>query len=147
MRLSKGMQIQQNWLFLMKFIMAPAQVLLFEKDPEMREQLRLRYPQFTCHEDCLNLIQTMHDEQVEHLDCIFSGLPFYNFPQSVREQLLEQIVGALRENGWFIAFQYSKQMLEQFKVHFVIEHIHYVPWNFPPAFVYVCRKKRKRGSM
>ncbi|WP_442600802.1 class I SAM-dependent methyltransferase [Paenibacillus sp. KN14-4R] len=192
MKLNAMSRVQQKWLFLMKFILAPAQigsvtpsskylaqkmvdcvpwnevtriaelgagtgaitkyihtatweeisVLLFEKDAEMRSELERQYPDFRCYEDCRELIKVMHKEQIDQLDCIFSGLPFFNFPQVMRDQILEQIVGSLRDDGWFIAFQYSKQMQQQLMKHFEIEMIHYVLWNLPPAFIYVCRKRR-----
>lgn len=55
---------------------------------------------------------------------------------------MDQILSSLKEDGLFIAFQYSKQMKKQLEQHFVIERICFVPRNLPPAFVYVCRKKR-----
>jgi phospholipid N-methyltransferase len=78
---------------------------------------------------------------IEHLDCVVSGLPFFNFPQAIRNQLLEQITLSLKPNGSFIAFQYSLQMNKQFSQHFVVDKIKFVGLNFPPAFVYVCRKR------
>jgi phospholipid N-methyltransferase len=32
-------------------------------------------------------------------------------------------------------------MRRQLERQFDIEHIHFVPFNVPPAFVYVCRKR------
>lgn len=117
-------------------------VMLFEKDPFLRKRLRAAYPGYACHADCLRLELALHNDNSGPLDCILSGLPFFNFPQSVRDLLLGQIVSSLKEEGLFIAFQYSKQMKKQLEQHFVIEQICFVPRNLPPAFVYVCRKKR-----
>ena len=116
-------------------------VLLFEADSYMRRELSSQYPDFSCYKDACQLQSAMHNERIEQLDCIISGLPFAAFPQAMRDKLMEQITISLKENGVFIAFQYSLQMKKQLSTHFDIETIKFVPFNVPPAFVYVCRKK------
>ncbi|MFD1175141.1 class I SAM-dependent methyltransferase [Paenibacillus puldeungensis] len=118
-------------------------VILFEKDAYLRRRLSARYPDYACYADCLLLEDSLEQEGIEQLDCMISGLPFFNFHQKVRDQLIEQIVASLKEDGLFIAFQYSQQMKRQLMEHFEIEAIRFVPLNIPPAFVYICRKKRK----
>lgn len=118
-----------------------ANVLLFEKDALLRNQLQRRFPTYACYADACKLGEALENEQIGHLDCILSGLPYFNFPQQLRDQLMEQIVNTLKPGGLFIAFQYSQQMKKQLSSLFDIEHVHYVPWNIPPAFVYVCRKR------
>ena len=85
----------------------------------------------------------MLNEKIEQIDCILSGLPFFNFSQLIRDKLIEQIIMSLKPGGLFIAFQYSQQMKKQLSQHFDIEEILFVPMNVPPAFVYICRKKKK----
>ncbi|WP_342566442.1 methyltransferase domain-containing protein [Paenibacillus sp. FSL R7-0345] len=118
-----------------------ANVFLFEMDHVMRRKLRLNYPGFSCHSNATRLVDTINQKNVIYLDCIFSGLPFFNFERELRDALLDQIVHALKPGGMFIAFQYSLQMKKQLSEHFIIENIQLVPLNLPPAFVYVCRKK------
>lgn len=118
-----------------------ANVMLFEKDPSLRDKLMSRFPAYTCYADACKLREALQNERIEHLDCILSGLPFFNFPQKLRDQLMDQTVTSLKPGGLFIAFQYSQQMKNQLRTLFDIEQIHYVPWNIPPAFVYVCRKR------
>ncbi|MBW7454364.1 class I SAM-dependent methyltransferase [Paenibacillus sepulcri] len=116
-------------------------VLLFEQDTRLRHKLQNQYPAFSCYEDCRELEAALRSENIKQLDCILSGLPFFNFPQEVRDRLVGQIVASLRPGGLFIAFQYSQQMKKQLSEHFEIEQIKFVPLNIPPAFVYICRKK------
>ncbi|MGR6761519.1 class I SAM-dependent methyltransferase [Paenibacillus sp. T2-29] len=116
-------------------------VLLFEKDPTMQQSLKRRFPNYLCYSDSRELQLAMKNAQIEQLDCIISGLPFFNFPQAIRDQIVEQIHLSLRDGGMFVAFQYSKQMKQQLGEWFDIEEIKFVPMNVPPAFVYVCRKK------
>lgn len=119
-------------------------VLLFEKDPYLQQALERQYPQFACYSDGRDLSFAMRQESIVQLDAIISGLPFFNFPQAIRDQLMNQIVASLKTGGLFIAFQYSLQMKSQLIEHFDIEAVHWVPLNLPPAFVYVCRKKGVR---
>lgn len=115
-------------------------VVLFEKDPGLLNKLEARFPEYACHTDACKLREALDQENIDQLDCIISGLPFFNFPQPMRDLLLDQIVSSLRPGGLFIAFQYSQQMKMQLFRHFHIRHVHFVLLNVPPAFVYVCEK-------
>lgn len=120
-------------------------VLLFEKDPHMLKALKIEFPNYSCYQNTTELQAVVYEEGIEQLDCIISGLPFFNFPQTLRDKLIEQITATLKDNGLFIAFQYSQQMKKQLSFHFHLEEIKFVPLNVPPAFVYVCRKKEQRS--
>ncbi|WP_405152581.1 class I SAM-dependent methyltransferase [Paenibacillus sp. FSL K6-0108] len=117
------------------------QVLLFEMNERMRNNLKTEYPTFPCYPDASRLVESMKKEGVQQLDYIFSGLPFFNFESDLRHTLVDQIHKALKPGGLFIAFQYSLQMKKTLSEHFIIEKVDFVPLNIPPAFVYVCRKK------
>jgi phospholipid N-methyltransferase len=110
-------------------------------DDKMRNNLNAGFPKFSIYPNACLLTSVMKREHIGHLDCIISGLPFFNFNKELRETLLEQIAAALKPGGYFIAFQYSLQMKKRLSESFIIERIGFVPLNFPPAFVYVCRKK------
>ncbi|MNO47751.1 tRNA (cmo5U34)-methyltransferase [compost metagenome] len=116
-------------------------VLLFEMDETMRNNLKTEYPDFSCHPNAARLVEAMADANIRQLDCIFSGLPFFNFERELRDTLVEQIYQSLKPGGLFIAFQYSLQMKKQLSEYFIIDTIIFVPFNIPPAFVYVCRKR------
>ncbi|NOU74352.1 phospholipid methyltransferase [Paenibacillus sp. LMG 31458] len=118
-----------------------AKVLLFEKDQQLRSQLSARFRDFACYADACSMQPALRREGIDGLNCILSGLPFFNFPPALREQLMHQIETTLKPGGLFIAFQYSQQMRKQLSQRFEIEHVHFVPLNVPPAFVYVCRKR------
>lgn len=118
-----------------------AKVFLFEQDQIMRELLASNYPDFLCYPSAEEILPVICQHGVTHLDCILSGLPFFNFPQTMRDQILGQIEASLAPGGWFIAFQYSLQMKKQLSSRFEIEDIKFVLLNLPPAFVYVCRAK------
>lgn len=116
-------------------------VFLFEKDEVMKNILQKEYPDFMCHTNALTLKRTIVEEGLTGLDCVISGLPFFNFPKEMRAALIHQVLEALRPGGYFIAFQYSLQMRKELSDVFQIEKIDFVPINIPPAFVYICRKR------
>lgn len=117
-----------------------ATVLLFEKDGEMNGNLQNEFPDYLCYQNAVELLKIMDHHCIKQLDCVISGLPFFNFSKELRERLLNQVIDSLKPGGYFIAFQYSLQMKNLLSRTFHIEKIHYVPLNFPPAFVYVCKK-------
>jgi phospholipid N-methyltransferase len=121
-------------------------VFLFEKDSALNNRLEDQYPEYFCSSDSIQLEAAIHSQGVKQLDCVISGLPFANFPQNIRDAIMEQVLRSLKPGGWFVAFQYSLQMKKQLERHFHIIDIHLVMWNVPPAFVYVCRKKEGNGQ-
>lgn len=122
------------------YVSKKATVLLFEKDEEMNGNLQNEFPDYLCYQNAAELLKIMDHHRMKKLDCIISGLPFFNFSKELRERLLNQAIDSLKPGGYFIAFQYSLQMKNLLSRTFHIEKIHYVPLNFPPAFVYVCKK-------
>ncbi|WP_020617444.1 class I SAM-dependent methyltransferase [Paenibacillus daejeonensis] len=120
-------------------------VMLFEKDEDMRVRLQHEFPHFLCEGNAMKLVYHLNRNNIYSVDCIFSGLPFFNFSTAIRMHLIKQIHESLKPGGTFITFQYSLQMRKLLSNFFEIERISLVLLNFPPAFVYVCRK-RGRGE-
>ncbi|OAB46463.1 class I SAM-dependent methyltransferase [Paenibacillus antarcticus] len=118
-----------------------AKVVLFEKDPYLQKKLQHEFPKFTCYTDGCELQSVLEQEDLVQLECVISGLPFYNFPKPLRDRLIEQIRLSLNPGGLFVAFQYSLQMKQQLSDNFEIKEILFVPMNVPPAFIYVCQKE------
>lgn len=125
-------------------VKSECKVILFEKDEEMGQRLQRDFPQFIRESNALKLVSQLKKHNIQEVDYIFSGLPFYNFPQMMRSQLIQQCKEALKPGGKLIAFQYSLQMKKLLSEHFEILSISLVPLNIPPAFVYVCRKPDNR---
>ncbi|MFD0587368.1 class I SAM-dependent methyltransferase [Paenibacillus sp. GCM10027627] len=119
-------------------------VILFEFDSELRERLTVDYPDYVCFDDACKLSFCLKGEGLDGVDCILSGLPFFNFSPRLREHLLHEVFRSLKPGGLFVAFQYSLQLRSRLHRQFEIERIHFVPFNVPPAFVYVCRKREEQ---
>lgn len=115
--------------------------LSFEKENSMRNRLEQLFPDVLFHEDAVELMSVLREAGLGKADGIISGLPFANFPQKLRDEIMEQVYAALKPGGVFVAFQYSLQMKKQLQSVFSDVSVRLVPFNLPPAFVYVCRKE------
>lgn len=113
-------------------------VAVFEKEEVMRRRLTLQFQEFSCFENAEDLSGAIRSLGLSGVDCIVSGLPFANFPVEQREKIMDEVQASLRSGGPFITFQYSLQMKSMLQERFASVRISFVPWNFPPAFVYVC---------
>jgi phospholipid N-methyltransferase len=115
--------------------------LILEKDDGMRRQLAARYPELHVGGDARELTRIMERCGIRQLDAVVCGLPFANFPQDLRDAIMDQVEAALKPGGVFVCFQYSLQMRKQLAARFGRVEIRFVPLNVPFAFVYVCRKR------
>lgn len=73
-------------------------------------------------------------------DLIVSSLPFANFPEELRDNIIKKSHNSLAKKGKFIQFQYSTQSKKILKNIYSNVKISFTPLNFPPAFVYTCEK-------
>jgi phosphatidylethanolamine/phosphatidyl-N-methylethanolamine N-methyltransferase len=125
-------------------LMHPDAVLLvFELNDHFMDQLRSRYtdPRVRLIHDSAEKIQEyLEKEGLNHADVVLSSLPLANFPKELRDSILNAADDALVENGHYVQFQYSLQSKKQIQKTFKKMQIRFTPLNFPPAFVYSCRK-------
>ena len=104
----------------------------FETNPRFSKSLqRINDPRLEIiHDDAENC-----EKYVNCLDCVVSGLPLILLSKSKREKILDISSKSKR----FIQLQYSPLLNKTIKNHFSDVRIKFVPLNFPPAFIYVCR--------
>jgi len=117
-----------------------AQAFIFELDDDLRRHLANTYPHMTHEKDARQTRAVLAKQGCSQVDCILSGLPFFNFPEALRETLLEEAKLALKPGGLFVAFQYSLQMKRHLEKRFPSLQLDFVPLNIPPAFVYIAKK-------
>ena len=113
-------------------------MLIIEQDCKMREALQVRYPEFKYGTEAGNLTRLLNEYDLPKVDCIISGLPFALFPVELQEQIMLEVLAALKPDGIFIAYQYSLQMWLTLEYYFGEVAISFEPLNLPPAFVYCC---------
>jgi phospholipid N-methyltransferase len=75
------------------------------------------------------------------VDLIISTLPLGSMPPEHARDILKAAADVLSPNGQYIQYQYfatNRKDVEQF---FVIEKVDWEAMNFPPAFIYICKKR------
>ncbi|ERI08876.1 class I SAM-dependent methyltransferase [Aneurinibacillus aneurinilyticus] len=115
-------------------------VVVFEQDRNMRKRLEHLYPGLYYHHDACDISSAMKQYGINQFDYILSGLPFTNFSQKLRDEIMDEVERALKPGGTFVAFQFSLQMKKQLAERFGDISLEFVPMNVLPAFVYCCRK-------
>jgi len=78
------------------------------------------------------------EQYVENPDCVVSGLPLTLFSR----QALEQILAISSRYGKYVQLQYTPFLSREIRRYFSEVRLRFVPQNFPPAFLYVCRHSR-----
>lgn len=89
--------------------------------------------------------EKMQDELAKlgfsEIDHIVSSLPLTLIPKEISNTILEESYKLLKTNGTFIQYQYSLTYFNRLKQVFTDEiSLEFEPLNFPPAFVYRCKK-------
>ena len=121
-----------------------SQLLVIELNEEFHNELsaKITHPNFNLFHDSADqlgvLLQKMGGDKA---DIIISSLPLANFPIDLRDSLLDIIQTNLKEDGYFVQFQYSLQAKKYITKRFPNTKINFTPLNLPPAFVYSCQKK------
>lgn len=114
--------------------------LCFENDPDMHRALRENFTDVILEKDAFRLTKVLEHNHASGLDCLVSGLPLLNFSRTDRFRLLSEIHDVLNPGGLFVAFQYTRQLQTFLVSRYDQTECHYVWANFPPAFVFLCRK-------
>lgn len=75
-------------------------------------------------------------------DLVISSLPLTMFPTDLRVSILQASNRSLNEYGKYVQFQYSLLAKKQIKHVFNDVKIGFTLKNFPPAFIYTCKKQQ-----
>lgn len=87
-----------------------------------------------------DIAEILSARNIKYADCIISSLPLAIFDESLREHILSAAHCSLAPGGHFVQFQYSLQSKKAIQQHFSNLTLDFTPLNFPPAFVYRCKK-------
>ncbi|WP_239616661.1 class I SAM-dependent methyltransferase [Cohnella mopanensis] len=118
---------------------ASSRLFLFEKNDRFRDNLKIRFPRLQVLDDALKLGNVVY-ETGKPFDLIVSALPFANYPLELQANLFRVIHDALAANGTFIALQYTLRLQCKFEAFFPVMEMGYTWMNFPPAWVFKCKK-------
>jgi phosphatidylethanolamine/phosphatidyl-N-methylethanolamine N-methyltransferase len=120
-----------------------ATLLVFELNDQFFEILKNNFSDprvHFIHDSAEKIEEYMQLHHLEQADVVVSSLPLANFPKKLRDAILNASNKALKPVGQYIQFQYSLQSKKQLKKTFKEVQIGFTPLNFPPAFVYSCKK-------
>lgn len=91
--------------------------------------------------DAQNLRKILFGLGVEKVDCIISGIPLGNLSYAEKQNIFMEINRSLLDDGQYVQFQYFLSSWFHVKKIFKARIARYELRNFPPAFIYECRKK------
>lgn len=129
---------------IVKMMRKDAILLVFELNDDFYAALKKRITDARVHiiHDTAEKIGSYLDElSIEKADVVISSLPLANFPSELRKSILSASHNSLTDLGKYIQFQYSLQSKRHIKNVFTKVDISFTPFNFPPAFVYTCKKE------
>jgi phospholipid N-methyltransferase len=120
-----------------------AQLLVFELNDNFYNSLVKRFNDprvHFIHDSAEKIEHYLKEYGLEKADVVISSLPLANFPPELRQAILDASHRSLKNVGKYIQFQYSLQSKKHIKKTFDEVTIDFTPFNFPPAFVYTCKK-------
>lgn len=127
-----------------------ARLIAIEMQADLADRLRARFPQATIAAgDVVDVQEVCQREGVAKVDAIVSGLPWAFFEAEKQAAILQASTAVLKPGGHFVTFAYLQGLLlpagQRFRAnlrrHFSDVQTSRTEWlNFPPAFVYRCRR-------
>ncbi len=121
-----------------------------ERDATLARQVADRFPGVHVIAGCATEISRhLREASLPSPDAILSGLPWAAFPESLQTRILGEIYNTLQPGGTFATFAYygphrlksGRRFSDNLKnVFSSVEKSRLVLGNFPPAFVYRCKR-------
>ena len=121
-----------------------AKLLVFELNDNFFNALKNRITDsrvILIHDSAEMIEKYLMENNLKEADAIVSSLPLANFPSELKDAILQVSHKSLKDSGVYIQFQYSLQSKKYIQKFFPLVSIKFTPLNFPPAFVYTCKKK------
>lgn len=120
-----------------------AKLLVFELNDKFHAALKKRIndPRVQIiHDSAENISKYLPEEDKSNQDVIVSSLPLMVFSDELRSAVVKASYDSLKPKGYYLQFQYSLQSKKFLESIFKKVSIKFTMKNFPPAFVYTCRK-------
>lgn len=121
-----------------------------ELDEGLCRTLERRFPSLSVHNDSAeNIAEYLDVHGKSSADCILSGLPWASLPMGVQDRIFEAVLSSLKPGGIFATFGYvharwfpnAQKFRRRLEASFAEVRMSRVVWkNFPPAFIYRCRR-------
>ncbi len=126
--------------------LSPQRLIAIEKDPALCRVLRLRFPEaIVLRGDVAELAALLVAAGAGRAGTLVSGLPLLGMPRQGRRRVLEQIAACLGPGGAFVQFTYSPFQPVARAACAALgwsgRRVAWVPWNLPPAAVWVYTRR------
>lgn len=121
-----------------------ARLIAFETNKKFCKSLeRLNDPRLTVIHDSAEHLRTYLDRfGIANADYIISTLPLALFHDSLKEGVFRAIHDTLDPRGRYVQIQYSLISWNELKRSFPAVRLDFTPFNFPPAFFYICEAQK-----
>jgi phospholipid N-methyltransferase len=120
-----------------------AQLFVFELNEQMYELLIHKINDSRCtliNRSAGDLSEILAENSISEVDCIVSSLPFTTINNEISKHILKSSQKALRSGGDFIQFMYFRKFKVTLAKYFEQVTIQRIFLNFPPAYVFICKK-------
>ena len=132
--------------YIQKIRAKDSQFFPFEIEANFAELTQKRCPDVHIwNMSAVHTTKILNENNIDHCDCIISGLPWATLPADIQHELFEEMFSALAPGGIFVTFGYlqSACMPSIFRFRKKLSHrfsqTGVSPWvwgNFPPARAY-----------
>ncbi len=131
---------------ILKRMTKKSKLICFEINPVFYQQLVTDFNDdrlIVLNKSAENIAEEMTRLGHKSIDFCISSLPLAMIPEDVSRAIIKNTKTFLKNDGGFVQYQYSLQFHKKIKSIFHKENtnIKFVLLNFPPAFVYYCKKK------
>lgn len=123
-----------------------ARLISIELNTDLFEELKKNFndPRLVLiHGSATDLPQYLADLGITQTDVIVSSLPLAAFNESLKKEVIQTAYDSLKNKGRYLQFQYSLNARKELAEVFDKINIDFTFLNFPPAFIYICKKDKK----
>lgn len=120
-----------------------ATLFVFELNDAFYDSLKKKFtdPRIRIiHDSAENIATHLERNGFSQADVVLSSLPLANFSSELKNKILSASHRILKPNGLYVQFQYTLNAKKAIKRFFPSMSLSFTPINFPPAFVYTCKK-------
>jgi phosphatidylethanolamine/phosphatidyl-N-methylethanolamine N-methyltransferase len=128
---------------ILKKLNPDAHLLVFELNELFYNALKVKISDprvILIHDSAEHISEQLAYHGFEKADGVISSLPLANFPETLKNTILDKTYKSLKSGGLYIQFQYSLVSKKLLKKIFGNVHVTFTPFNFPPAFIYTCKR-------
>ena len=140
---------------LLRFGIAPSDLMVLELNEAMHQTLRERFPQVGLHlADAADVKRVARESgflDAGPADAVVSGLGLLAMPRPLQREIVSEAFGCLRPEGRFVQFTYgpaspvAREVLDELRL--TSRRVSFTWWNVPPATVYVYERQRSTAVL